>query len=120
MSRPGERAYLAAGIAMTLALLWVSVVPAAAKVFGYGGLHYVSHFVAFAVLAFAWRRGLSKAPAWAMLAAVIAFGFAQEAIEIAGHAHGFELADALGDAAGALAGVALASVVRARRAGEAK
>ncbi|MCC6609124.1 MAG: hypothetical protein IT515_05540 [Burkholderiales bacterium] len=113
-----ERAALAGAAVMTLALLWASVVPGAGVVFAYGGMHYVAHFAAFTVLAFAWRYALPKAPAWAVLAAVVAFGFAHEAIEIAGHAHGFELADALVDAAGALAGVALAGLARARSAWE--
>ena len=40
----------------------------------------------------------------------MAFGFAQEAIEILGHAHGFELADALVDALGTGFGILLAAV----------
>ena len=77
--------------------------------------HYLAHFAAFAVLAFAWRRGLRGVPAWLVLLAVVAFGFAQEAIEVAGHAHPFELADALVDAAGALVGVVIARTTQRTR-----
>ncbi|HVC11109.1 MAG TPA: hypothetical protein VNE59_05705 [Burkholderiales bacterium] len=120
MTRAADRAFLAAGIALTLGLLWASVVPAARKVFAYGDLHYAAHFAAFAVLAFAWRRGLRGVPAWIVLLAVVAFGFGQEAIEIAGHAHPFELADALVDAAGALVGVVIARTTQRTRAGAPK
>ena len=77
----------------------------------YGAWHWIAHFGAFAALAYLWRRAVPRAPALAVAAAVIAFGFAQEALEIAGHAHAFELADALLDAAGAAAGVAGAHVL---------
>ena len=76
----------------------------------YGDWHWFAHFGAYAVLAFLWRRALPRAPAFAIAAAVIAFGFAQEAIEIVGHAHAFELADALIDAAGAVLGASLAKL----------
>jgi len=77
----------------------------------YGAWHWIAHFGAFAALAYLWRRAVPRAPALGVAAAVIAFGFAQEALEIAGHAHAFELADALLDAAGAAAGVAAAHVL---------
>ncbi|MGA8007142.1 MAG: hypothetical protein WCA17_13665 [Burkholderiales bacterium] len=76
----------------------------------YGDWHWFAHFGAYAVLAFLWRRALPGTPAFAIAAAVIAFGFAQEAIEIVGHAHAFELADALVDAAGAVLGASLAKL----------
>lgn len=86
-----------------------------------GGLwHWIAHFGAYAVLAWLWRRALPRAPVLALGAAVIAFGFAQEAIEIAGHAHPFELADALVDAAGALVGVVIARTTQRTRAGAPK
>lgn len=110
---PGRRhAFLAAAIALTAALLAASFFPLAGEVFGYGSLHYVAHFAAFMVLALAWRRALPGVSLWAVLAGVVAFGFAQEAIEVAGHAHGFEFADALIDAAGALAGLVLAGAAQ--------
>jgi hypothetical protein len=106
-SRTLERLFLTAAIVMTLGLLWASVIPGSGKAGAYGGLHYVNHFTGYAVLAFAWRRGLPKVPPWAMLAAVIAFAFVQEGIEVAGHGHPFELNDAVVDALGAMVGVAI-------------
>jgi VanZ family protein len=98
---------LIAAAALTLSLLAVSVVPIAGQV-APGNWHWIAHLGAYAVLAFLWRRALPRASALALAAAVIAFGFAQEAIEITGHAHAFELADALIDAAGAILGAAAA------------
>ena len=98
-----------AALALTLVLLAASVIPDAGQAI-YGDWHWFAHFGAYAALAFLWRRALPRAPAFAIAAAVIAFGFAQEAIEIAGHAHAFELADALVDAAGAVLGASLAKL----------
>lgn len=75
---------------MTLGLLWASVIPKAGRAFGYGGLHDFARFAGYAILAFAWRRGAPRGPAWVMLVAVIAFGFVQEAIEVPGHGHPYE------------------------------
>ena len=96
-------------LALTVFLLAASLVPIAGEV-APGAWHWIAHFGAYAVLAFLWRRALPRAPVLGLAAAVVAFGFAQEAIEIAGHAHGFELADALIDAAGAALGAAVANV----------
>lgn len=85
------------------------MVPEAGQL-AYGLWHWIAHFGAFAVLAWLWRRALPRASALALAAAVIAFGFAQEAIEIAGHAHGFELPDVVVDAAGAVFGIWAAQV----------
>jgi VanZ family protein len=102
-------AYLLAAAALTALLFAASFVPIAGRA-APGAWHWIAHFGAYAALAFLWRRALPRAPLLAIAAAVIAFGFAQEALEIAGHAHGFELADALIDAAGAAAGIAAAQV----------
>jgi len=51
----------------------------------------------------------------ALAVPLVASGFAHEAYEIAGHVHGFELYDALTDAAGAVAGVVCARAVPSRR-----
>ena len=59
------------------------------------------------ILAFAWRCGLPRVPAFIVSLAVIAFGFAHEAIEVVGHAPAYELGDAVVDAIGAIAGVLL-------------
>ncbi len=107
---PKTPSFLAA-VALTVFLLAASVVPSAGQA-AYGNWHWIAHFGAYAVLAILWRRALPRAPALGVAAAAIAFGFAQEAIEIIGHAHGFELADALVDAAGAALGAAGANVVK--------
>ena len=102
-------AYLPAAAALTALVLAVSFVPIAGRL-APGAWHWIAHFGAYAALAFMWRRALPRAPALAVAAAIVAFGFAQETLEIAGHAHGFELADALIDAAGAAAGIMAAQV----------
>ena len=105
---PSSPSFLGA-LALSLALLAASLVPDAGQAI-YGDWHWFAHFGAYAALAFLWRSALPRAPAFAVAAAVIAFGFAQEAIEIVGHAHAFELADALIDAAGAVLGASLAKL----------
>ena len=60
------------------------------------------------MLAFLWRCGLARVSVLAIGLGVIVFGFAHEAIEIIGHSHDYELADAAVDAIGAIAGVLLA------------
>jgi hypothetical protein len=47
------------------------------------------------------------------VAGIVAFGFIHEAFEIRGHAHGFELYDAIIDGAGAIAGTLSARFTRA-------
>ena len=77
-------------------------------------LHGLLHFGTFAVLTLLWVRGLPRVSPLVIALAVVAFGFAHEAIEIVGHAHAYELRDALIDGAGAACGALLASVVRRR------
>jgi hypothetical protein len=60
------------------------------------------------ILAFAWRWGLPGVSALIVALALIAFGFVHEAIEIIGHAHAYELGDAVVDAIGSIVGVLLA------------
>jgi VanZ family protein len=99
--------FFLAAVALTVSILAASLIPTAGEV-AYGDWHWIAHFGAYAALAWLWRRALPRASALRVAAAVIAFGFAQEAIEIAGHAHAFELADALVDAVGAVVGIAAA------------
>ena len=99
-----QRVFLAGAIALTIVLLWAGIVPAAGQALR-GGSHWLAHFVSFAILAFAWRCGLPRIPAFIVMLAVIAFGFAHEAIEVVGHAHAYELGDAVVDAIGAIAGI---------------
>ena len=102
--------FFLAAVALTVVLLavsWVPIPPSAA----YGHWHGIAHLGAFAALGFLWRRAEPRAPLLGVAAAVVAFGFAQEAIEVIGHAHGFELKDALVDAVGATAGIVAAHVL---------
>jgi hypothetical protein len=97
---------------MTAVLLAAAVTPGAGE--GVIGAHHrLSHLVSFAAVAFAWTLALPRIRSVVVAAGVIAFGFAQEAIEIFGHAHPFELRDALWDGLGAAAGVAAARVLLA-------
>ena len=98
---------------MTLLQLWAAWDPSAGE-FAAGRLHLhvIAHFGSFALLALAWACGLPGVPIVAIALAVAAFGFAQEAVEVLGHAHPFEWHDALIDAAGALFGVLAARLLR--------
>jgi len=112
IDRP-ERIFLATGALMAIALLWLaadSVVWDARLLagFSHSGWHYLAHFAVFALFAVVWMLGLPGINALYVALAIVIFGFAHEAIEIAGHAHAFELADACVDAAGATLGVAWA------------
>lgn len=102
--------FFLAAVALTVVLLAVSFIPISAPT-AYGDWHGIAHLGAFAVLGFLWRRAEPRAPLLGVAAAVVAFAFAQEAIEIIGHAHGFELTDALIDTVGVAAGVAAAHVL---------
>ena len=91
---------------MTIVLLGAGVVPAAGRVVP-AGSHWIAHFVSFAIVAFIWKFGLPKVSVFSLALAVVAFGFAHEAIEIVGHAHPYEWSDAVVDAIGAVVGVLL-------------
>jgi hypothetical protein len=106
------KVFIAIGTAMALALLWVAGQPGAAEIFP-GKWHYVAHFVIFTILGGVWALGLPRIPVSATVAGIVAFGFIHEAFEIRGHAHGFELYDAIIDGAGAIAGTLSARFTRA-------
>jgi hypothetical protein len=105
-----RRASLVCAIGMTIALLVAAVVPIPSTGVGSEGaiLHWLAHLVAFAILAFTWRCGLPRVSALAVALAVVAFGFAHEAIEIFGHSHAYEWADAVVDGIGSISGVLIA------------
>ena len=69
--------------------------------------------MSFGALAFAWVLGVPRVPTLVVALAVIAFGFAHEGIEILGHAHHYELHDAIVDGIGAVGGATLAHMVKA-------
>jgi hypothetical protein len=77
------------------------------------GPHWLLHAASFALLAFAWALGVPGAPTLIVALAVVAFGFAHEAIEIVGHAHGYEWADAIVDGIGAACGAVIAHLAKA-------
>lgn len=104
-----RRVSLVCAIALTIVLVWASVVPFAGEVFG-AKHHRSAHLVSFAILALAWRVALPHMPSWAVALIVVGFGFLHEAIEVIGHAHPYELSDALIDGIGAIMGVTVAQI----------
>jgi len=112
LSPISKRSFLAGAVALTAILLWASVSREASELAAVGP-HWLPHLVSFAALAFAWALGVPRAPTLLVALAVIAFGFAHEAIEILGHAHGYELADAIVDGIGAACGALLAHIAKA-------
>lgn len=103
-----RRASLVCAIALTIILLWASVVPITGE---FAAKHHRSaHLISYAILAVAWRGALEHMPTWVVALVVIGFGFLQEGIEVFGHAHRFELDDALIDALGAIMGVVFADI----------
>ena len=105
---------LAAGIAAAAVLVIVAflrppeMVAAAAP-------HWLLHAAVFAIFTFTWMLGLPRVPALWIVLAILAFGFLHEAMEIVGHAHRFELGDALINAAGTMAGAVAGSLARGKR-----
>jgi VanZ family protein len=72
--------------------------------------HISAHLISFFVLALAWTWALARAPTSLVALFVIGFGFLQEAIEIFGHGHPFEINDVVIDTLGAIIGVMMAYV----------
>jgi len=96
-------------------LVWIASAPITGDVLPDWYIHYPAHFCTFAALAIVWTLGLPRASAMALAVPLVAFGFVHEAYEIVGHVHGFELYDALTDAAGAVAGIVCARAILSRR-----
>ena len=107
------------GVAMVAALLWAACRPFSPLEIGLLGhwyRHYPAHFLIFAALAIVWTLALHRTPPMAVALALVAFSFMHEGLEIIGHAHGFELHDALVNAFGTLAGVGCGRTALAFRA----
>ena len=104
------RVCLAIAVTMTLAFLWAGVSPAAGRI-APSGMHDLTHFASFGVLAMAWSFAYARVPSMLVVLSVVAFGFVQEAIEIIGHGHAFEFSDTIVDALGTVAGVACARLL---------
>lgn len=113
LSPISKRIFLTSAVALTVVLLWASVSREASELAAVGP-HWLPHAASFALLAFAWALGVPRAPTLLVALAVIAFGFAHEAIEIVGHAHGYEWADAIVDGLGAACGALAAQLIKAR------
>ena len=107
MSAIMKRLFLAGAVLLTILLVWAGISPRASEIAA-NGPHWLWHLVSFAALAIAWTLGVRRVPPLIVALGVIAFGFAQEAIEIFGHAHAYELHDAIVDGVGAVCGVLLA------------
>jgi VanZ family protein len=101
--------FLASAIASTIVLLWAGVTPSAGEAIG-ARHHGIAHLISYAVLAFAWRGALAQIPVSIIALLVIGFGFMQEGIEVFGHAHPYEIGDALIDALGAIVGAVFAQL----------
>ena len=96
------------GVAMVAALLWAACRPfnpLEIGLLGHWYRHNPAHFLTFAALAIVWTLALHRTPPIAVALAIVAFSFMHEGLEIIGHAHRFELHDALINTLGTLAGV---------------
>jgi hypothetical protein len=103
-----RRASLVCAIALTIILIWASVVPVAGE---FAAKHHrIARLVSYAILALEWRAALVDLPAWIVALSVIGFGFLQEGIEVFGHLHHYEFNDAIIDRIGAIMGVVFAHV----------
>jgi hypothetical protein len=109
-----EPFFLLLGTAMVLWLIWLGSRPVQTAALHGIFRHYASHVAAFGALAVTWSYGLPRVRALPLAIAIIAFGFAHEALEIVGHAHGFEFYDAFVDGAGATAGIIFAHAAKIR------
>jgi len=109
-----EWVFLVGAIVMTIGLTFVATSPSSAGLFA-SLLHGPVHVFVYAMVAFAWARGLPAVPASILVLAGVALGFAHEVLEIFGHRHPFEIADACYDAAGVVVGVILARFPKRQR-----
>ena len=96
----------AAAALLTLGLFTVGSIPAAGLALP-GVLHWVAHFAAYALIAFAFGLGWPLRRALHLAVLVAAIGVIHESSEIFTHSHAFEAEDAIVNAIGALVGVAI-------------
>jgi hypothetical protein len=109
-----ELFFRALGSAMAMALIWIAVTPFDPVQLGTVSSwysHYPAHFVAFAVFAAVWSLGFRRPSPVKLAIAIGTFAFAHEALEIVGHAHPFELHDAVVNVFGTVAGIACVSAL---------
>ena len=112
---PSERVFLGIGVAMVIELMWVALRPVQSIALEGPYRHYTAHFLVFAALAIAWTCGLPRVRSVVLAFAIVVFAFVHEAVEIYGHAHGFELYDAIVDSIAAVVGVACTRLMQTRR-----
>jgi len=113
MKSPREPLAIAIGVVMAIGLMWAASQPAAGKIVA-SAWHYAAHFGAFYLFAMTWVIGLPRVPTIVTAAGAIGFGALHEAYEMLGHAHGFELKDAIVDGAGAMLGAFSARLIFGR------
>jgi hypothetical protein len=99
-----------AAVTMTFLFLWASVAPAASRI-APSETHHLAHLASFVVYAMTWSVAYPRVRSVLVVLPVAAFGFMLEAIEIVGHSHAFEFYDAIDNAVGTVAGVALSRVL---------
>jgi hypothetical protein len=108
-----QRICLTSAFIIGVFLVWAASQPAVGKIAA-PHWHYAAHFAAFALLAAMSALGMPRVPLLALTASIVLFGFLHELYEIVGHAHGFELRDAVVDGIGAVAGAHAARWLRRR------
>jgi hypothetical protein len=111
-TRYREAFFILLGVALLIWLVWLGSRPLQTQALSGDVRHYAAHFAAFGALAVTWSCGLPRVRAVPLALAIVAFGFAHEALEIFGHAHGYELIDAIVDGVGATLGVAVTRLAR--------
>ncbi len=99
-----EKLFTSLATAMAIGLFWTAGRQGMGEPFR-GAWHYTVHFGTFALFAAMWRLALPRVAPAAIAAGVVTFAFVHEAYEILGHAHRFELADAVVDGLGATFGL---------------
>jgi VanZ family protein len=102
-----QRFAAVAAVVLTTALFVIGGRPEAGQVFK-GPWHFIAHFGTYAVIAVAYLMAWPRLNFLACAALVAAIGAIHEAYEIEAHGHGFEVADAIVNGAGALFGAFLA------------
>lgn len=96
----------ASAVLLTVLLFTLGNVPATGHAFP-GVLHWIAHLSAYALICFAAGLGWPRQSAVLIAAIVAAIGLIHESTEIITHSHGFETADAIVNAIGAIVGVAV-------------
>ena len=114
-----RRASLVCAIALTILLLWAAVAPSVGDAFA-ANHHRSAHLISYAIFALTWRVAVAQVPTWIVTLFVIGFAFFHEGIEVFGHAHPYEIDDALIDALGAIIGAVFAHLAMKQLVSESK